>query len=205
MPTKLRGNAPEGGADVDESNQELLKRVAEEVKDTVGSPRMRAAVALLYTGFVVNRLFNVLNGRYGLRHRTALDVLTALALNDGTLRPSDLSKSTVRSKQVVSHVIDNLERDGLIRGGPIGGDRRTRSVRITKKGLEIVEQQLPRFRYLRDNFASMLSDEESSELLASLRKIRKQIYDVMGGNPPFSGERAKKGSSRRSTSGNGTS
>jgi len=99
----------------------------------------------------------------------------SLVLHGGSLKPTELSKTLFRSKQNITGILDNLERDGLVKRELTGKDRRTRRVRITGKGLEAVRASLPTTLNIVKRSMPGLSEDEMHILGDILKRIIKHL------------------------------
>jgi MarR family transcriptional regulator, 2-MHQ and catechol-resistance regulon repressor len=97
----------------------------------------------------LNRSVSALNGRllpqlqreHGLTE-SQLAVLEAL-LHLGPLQQGQLCQKILRSGSNVTTVVDNLERDGMVRRERDSADRRIQRVSLTDKGRELITAALP--------------------------------------------------------------
>lgn len=65
------------------------------------------------------------------------DVLYTLSCAPGrALRLRELAGSSLLTQPSLSRLVDRLEADGLVRRGPVEGDRRGRAVHLTPAGLQ---------------------------------------------------------------------
>jgi DNA-binding MarR family transcriptional regulator len=114
-------------------------------------------------------------------NRTQIGILTSLALAGGTKTPTQLSGDVLRSKFAVIKAIDSLERIKMIKseksdlGAKGKPDRRLRNVRITEKGLELLENHMPERRRLNSKAMGGMSKRELTCLKSILDKIRINI------------------------------
>lgn len=89
----------------------------------------------------------------------------------GPLPQGELCRKILRSGSNVTTVVDNLERDGLVRRERDTSDRRIQIVHLTAKGRELLDRALPvhvqRIRALMD----ALEPQELQELGRLCRKL----------------------------------
>ncbi|NUW46311.1 MarR family transcriptional regulator [Nonomuraea rhodomycinica] len=89
------------------------------------------------------------------------------------LRMTDLAAQTGLSTSGVTRVIDRLERDGLVERVACSSDRRASYAALTDAGRARLEAVLPvHLRDIESCFTGLLSDDELTAFLATLRKIR---------------------------------
>ena len=91
----------------------------------------------------------------------------------GSLTQGEVSRKVLKSVSNITTVIDNLERDGLVRRERDTQDRRVIYVRLTREGKEKLEEVLPHHvSALVDEF-SVLSGSEQKTLGDLCRKLGK--------------------------------
>jgi len=144
--------------------------------------RFNTGLQVLYTGLLINKYIDKRASRYG-QNRSRLDIMHTLITHGGTLKPSQLSKMTFRSKQRITKIIDGLERDGMVKREPIGKDRRSRRVTITRKGVDSVKENLPRILEISNTAMPSLSHEEMEGLNNIMRRIRRHLLKLISDSP----------------------
>lgn len=138
-----------------------------------GSPEERAAldayIKLWRAAHAVEIAANRHLGGHGLTI-SQFGVLEAL-YHLGPLSQRQLADKILRSSGNLTMVIDNLERDGLVRRERDPQDRRVIKVFLTPEGEALVTRVLPdHVRGIRDVFAG-LTPEELAQLAALTRKL----------------------------------
>lgn len=86
-----------------------------------------------------------------------------------------LSKRLLRTKNDLTTVIDNMEKNGLVARQPDENDRRNTRVVNTEKGKALLESMRAKSRELVYDAMSGLSEAELSQLTDILQKIRNHI------------------------------
>ncbi|MBI2853557.1 MAG: MarR family transcriptional regulator [Chloroflexi bacterium] len=166
----------------DKTQDRTIDSAVKEFRELAAGQKFRTSTSALYTGLLINKYLNTMSDSLSVRYRTSMDILYVLLIYGGSLTPSDLSRLTCRSKQTVTHIIDKLEEEGLVKRGPIGTDRRTRQVNVTRKGAEIAKQSLIGLRQFVNNvMPDEIGDEQMKGLESVLYQIRKRLHVVMGG------------------------
>jgi DNA-binding MarR family transcriptional regulator len=121
---------------------------------------------------VVRRLDAELEREHGLPLRS-YDVLVQLSLAPGDqMRMSELADAVMLSRAGLTHLVDRLERDGVVERR--SGERDTRQVfaRVTERGLALLAQATPtHLDGVRARFLDRLSDRQKSELAGAWRAI----------------------------------
>ncbi len=100
-------------------------------------------------------------------------VLEAL-LHLGPLCQKDLGEKLLKSTGNITMVVDNLEREGLVRRERRQEDRRYITVSLTDAGRALIEELFPKHARRVAELFSILSKEEQSELASLCRAIGKQ-------------------------------
>lgn len=117
--------------------------------------------------------------RVGNRHIQSLgltpgqfDVIAELEGTKG-LTCAQLSDRTLTTKGTLTGVLDRLEDRGLIKRGPVGGDRRATRIQLTPKGIDLFKQVFPvHAEYMRPFFAQALKASEVQVAKRLLRCVR---------------------------------
>ncbi len=91
----------------------------------------------------------------------------------GPLMPSELAEKNLKSRNNLTLVIANLERDGLVRRESHERDRRSQIVHLTHEGRARIEAAMPLFVKQLVRETSVLTPEEQEQLSALLRKLGK--------------------------------
>lgn len=159
-----------------------MESLADDIVAMATDMRFNTGLQVLYTGLLINKYINKRTNKDGL-NRSRLDIMHTLIRHGGTLKPSELSKMTFRSKQGITKIVDGLERDGIVKREPIGKDRRSRRVTITKKGVDTVKENLPRVFEISNAAMPSLSQEEIEGLNNIMRRIRRRLLNLLSDSP----------------------
>ncbi|MFI0467338.1 MarR family winged helix-turn-helix transcriptional regulator [Saccharopolyspora sp. NPDC003752] len=103
--------------------------------------------------------------------RMEFEVLSALRRAGGGLRPSQLTRETLSSGAATTKRLARLETEGLITRTSSRRDRREIDVRLTERGLELIDRLFPaQLERERDLLAPLAPDEREKlgELLAKV-------------------------------------
>ena len=101
---------------------------------------------------------------------TQFGVLETL-LHLGPATPSQLATKHLKSRNNLSVVIENLDREGLIRRERCPSDRRVQWIHLTDLGRERIVAAFPTFATAVVQEASVLSAEEQDQLANLLKKL----------------------------------
>jgi DNA-binding MarR family transcriptional regulator len=153
-----------------------LQELASDIKSLSDNLRFNSSVQLLSSGLLLNKYIDMRASKHGL-NRSRLDVMHTLITHGGILKPTDLSKMLFRSKQTITTIINNLEKDGLVKRELAGKDRRTRKVIITGKGLDSIRANLSRIIEISDSAIPPLTKAEMQIFQKTLKSIRKRLLN----------------------------
>lgn len=95
---------------------------------------------------------------------------------DRRLRMSDLADQTSLTPSGLTRAIDRLDEAGLVERVACDDDRRGSFAALTDRGVEQVRAAVgPHLRHLDEAFVGLLTDEETRQLAAILRKVRDHV------------------------------
>jgi DNA-binding MarR family transcriptional regulator len=152
--------------------------LAKKIEQMATNLRFNTGLQIMYTGLLIDKYVNLRVKKYG-QNRSRMDILHTLITHKGALRPSDLSKMTLRSKQTVTKIVDGLVSDGLVARELEGEDRRTKNVFVTDKGIQFVENSLPVTMDISYKCMPSLTTQELEQLNSVLKRIRKRVLNKM--------------------------
>lgn len=96
-------------------------------------------------------------------------------LHLGPLNQKELGQKLLKSGGNITLVIDNLEKNGLVKRSVNPNDRRAVIINLTKKGKSYIEEYFPQhLQRIMDEF-SVLSSEEKKSLANICRKLGKGV------------------------------
>jgi MarR family 2-MHQ and catechol resistance regulon transcriptional repressor len=93
----------------------------------------------------------------------------------GPLTQGQLCQKILRSGSNLTTVVDNLERDGLVRRERDVNDRRVQIVQLTPKGKDLIARALPRHVDRVTKAIGVLTREEQAELGRLCRKLGRSL------------------------------
>ena len=97
-------------------------------------------------------------------NRLSITIMAELAMNQGSLRPTDLSRYLYVSGDGITKAMDKLEKQGYIARVHIDKDRRTIHAKLTIRGLNVLMQMLNGLDIYWENIFKVLSSEEHKVL-----------------------------------------
>ena len=78
-------------------------------------------------------------------------------------------------------IIPRMETMGLVARKPVAGDRRRANISLTPKGLEMVEQILPRLDVIYQELEDSLGETRLQELFRVLDEVAARLTEVQAG------------------------
>lgn len=95
----------------------------------------------------------------------------------GPLTQGQLCQKILRSGSNLTTVVDNLQRDGLVRRERDPRDRRVQIVQLTPKGSELISKAFPRHVYRVTKAFGALTAAEQRELGRISRKLGRSLVE----------------------------
>jgi DNA-binding MarR family transcriptional regulator len=160
-----------------EKNLKKLKPLTEVLNEQHEDLRIRNTDNVLIMYGLVHRLFDVGYRKTGL-NRTQVMILSYMLSNGGSATPSELINKVDRSDNAICKSLDTLDALGLTESNQSKTDRRFRSVSLTEKGLNKVEEILPIRRRLFRKVMSTLTREEQEQLDPILSKLIDYLLQI---------------------------
>jgi MarR family transcriptional regulator, 2-MHQ and catechol-resistance regulon repressor len=93
----------------------------------------------------------------------------------GAMTIGELSRKMLVSGGNMTCVIDNLEKEGLVRREAAENDRRSVIVDLTERGKEMFEEIFPRHAEFISQVAEVLNEDEQTQLSGLLKKLGTRI------------------------------
>lgn len=124
---------------------------------------------------VQGKLLPSLQKDFGLTE-SQIAILEAL-LHLGPLTQGELCRKILRSGSNVTTVIDNLERDGLVRRERGEDDRRVQVVHLTDAGRSLLDRALPAHVERITALMNRLDPDEQQDLGRLCRKLGRAVAD----------------------------
>jgi DNA-binding MarR family transcriptional regulator len=150
---------------------------------------------------LVDRGLNDNFARFGL-NRTKWDVLAALRRVGVPYRrsPTELYRAMMRTSGGMTHLVDRLERDGLVERIADPDDRRGMLVGLTRKGRALVARVGPSHLDTERRMLAALTKQEQAELARLLRKLliglEEQLVTLTTTSPPTAARPMRRPESR---------
>ncbi len=104
-------------------------------------------------------------------------VLNALAVNGGSMRPSEIAEWTYREKHNITTLVDRLKRDGLVETSRNSKDRRVMTITLTDKGQHVLNEATPVSWEIVGEVMSSFSEDDAVLLEKQLRVLRQNAHN----------------------------
>jgi len=137
----------------------------------ITDPVINAYVLLLNTSDIVSRYTETQLSKLGIT-ATQYTVLVTLSVCQQPPTLTELSHRLFRTKNSLTTVIGNMERDGLVKRVRDNADRRAIRIVATEKGAELFETVRAPSRELVYQIMSCYNEEELSRLAELLQMVR---------------------------------
>ncbi|WP_101757794.1 MarR family winged helix-turn-helix transcriptional regulator [Oceanicoccus sp. KOV_DT_Chl] len=134
------------------------------------------SVDLYLLPYLMNRLANKVNQLWLQELRPQgltiqrWQVLSILMVMDGS-RVGVLAEMAGAEQAVLSRVIDQMQRDGLVRRKVAAKDSRVKEVRITRQGREIYRRLLPKATAHVDRLTNSIGPDKAGRLVGELEQM----------------------------------
>ena len=96
----------------------------------------------------------------------------------GAMSPSELGERLIVTRATVTGLVDSLQAQGYVERSPNPADRRGQVVRITPRGLTVIQQVRTIIHRNEKAWLSALSDDELRDYIATLHRIQDSIDAV---------------------------
>lgn len=137
----------------------------------ISDPVINAYVLLLNTSDIVTRYTETQLSKLGITC-TQYAVLVTLSVCQQPPTLTELSHRLFRTKNSLTTVIGNMERDGLVKRVRDNADRRAIRVMTTEKGAQLFDTVRAPSRELVYQIMSCYNEEELSRLAELLQRVR---------------------------------
>jgi len=106
-----------------------------------------------------------------------LSILEVLKYN-GAMNMSEIAHAIIKENAAITRMVDVLEGRGLVVRKSIVGDRRAKAIHITKKGLEVFDDVIPKLVVELEEATSCITKDEYDEAVRIMKKIIKHNQDL---------------------------
>ncbi len=144
----------------------------------IPDPVIDAYVLLLNTSDIVSRYTEIQLSKLGITP-TQYTVLVTLKFCPKPPTLTELSQRIFRTKNSLTTVIDNMERDGLVKRIRDSADRRAIRIVATEKGKKLFENVRAPSRELVYNIMSCFAQNDVTQFSRLLRRVRKHTLQEL--------------------------
>lgn len=130
---------------------------------------------------ISGRCFPALLKEFGITESQFAVLETLMHL--GPLPPGQICEKILKSGSNVTTVVDNLERDGLVRRERDAVDRRVQIVHLTAKGASVIEKAFPRHVGRLTEMFGTLTRDELRELGRLCKKLGTGVKEQVRSTP----------------------
>jgi DNA-binding MarR family transcriptional regulator len=150
-----------------------------EVRPDLDTTPMGIVARVGRTAGYFDQAVNAQLGEHGL-NRAAWDVLASLRREGPPyeLSPTELYRSLMRTSGAMTNRLHRLEAAGLVERRPDPQDGRGIVVRLTPRGLKLVDEVAPLHLANERDLLATLSDDDLRALESVLRKLLREIEEV---------------------------
>ena len=152
-------------------------------------PILRTFILFIQTADAVMKYANAHFYRKARLSAIKFIVLQILAVNGGTIRPSEIAQWTLRERHNITTLVQRLEQDGLVSTKRNDRDRRFLNVLLTNKGRKVLTQTMPVARQIVAQVMSSITEGDVVLLEESLGVLRQNAHHGLECTPKRSQHR----------------
>ncbi|MBO0459508.1 MarR family transcriptional regulator [Enterococcus hulanensis] len=120
----------------------------------------------------MQKAYDAVLEEYGLSESKFIILMFLERAEEHSLMPSELAEKLGASRATITKLVNNMERDQLIRKIPSASDKRAVLVQMTDIGTEVLVEFLPKNFEATKTLLNQLSKEEIDQLFYLLNKIK---------------------------------
>jgi DNA-binding MarR family transcriptional regulator len=106
-------------------------------------------------------------------------VLQILAMSDGRMTPSEISRWILRERHNVTTLVARMKREGLVEVEPSTTDRRSVNIILTDKGRDKLEQATPVAQEIVEKVMKSVGERSVNGIMKSMGILKQNAYDGM--------------------------
>ena len=163
----------------DMPRQELLNEYAERIP-SLKIKAVESCIALLRTVADVSKVLEDHFQEYEISEGKFTILMLLYRQSDYHLSPIELSKKAEVTKGTMTGLIAGLENQGLVEKQTNESDKRSYLVKLSSKGLKLLNDILPEHYKLIGEIMSVLDDNQLKEMSSSLNLISKKLVKMEG-------------------------
>ena len=104
-------------------------------------------------------------------------VLDALAVNGGSMSPSEIAEWTYTERHNITALVDRLKRDGFVEANRNSKDRRAVTVTLTDEGQHALSEATPVSWEIVKQVMTSFSEDDAVQLQSQLRVLRQNAHN----------------------------
>ncbi len=155
-------------------DDKTLREFAERYQD-MDPLAVKACIALARTASDLLTGFEAMLSRHGLSQGRFLALIVMNRNPEEAIGPSELAAKVGVTRATMTGLLDGLHADELIVRQVHTDDRRRVSVRLTAKGLDVLERVLPDYYRRTSKVMGSLTSDERVQLLSLLKKVNQLL------------------------------
>jgi len=140
-------------------------------------PVLNAYMLFVQTSDAVQKYTDACFYRKAKLSTTKFVVLQVLAVNKGTMTPSQIARWTLRERHNVTTLIYRMQKDGLVRTERSASDKRSLNVILTDAGRRALALAAPVAREIVRQVMSSINERDVSQLIKSLNVLRHNAHE----------------------------
>ena len=132
-------------------------------------------IKLHLTGYTIKRYIATMLRKHEIPFTPEQFMLIDLLWNEGPMTQQQLVNQLQKDKNSVTMLVDGIENKGLVVRQQNANDRRSNTIVLTEKALELKADAKQKGISILDNILEGISEEELHSFLQTLRKINQNI------------------------------
>ena len=166
----------------------MTKRLQPPIEVTLDDIILRTFIMFVQTAHTVLKYADAYFYRKAGLSAIKFTVLDALAVNGGSMSPSEIAEWTYSERHNITTLVDRLKRDGLVKTNRNSKDRRVITVTLTDKGQQVLNEATPVSWEIVKEVMRSFNEDDSVLLEKQLRVLRENAHngllDIAGYSRP---------------------
>lgn len=151
-----------------------LQEVSERIKD-IDQSAIESTMALLRVSAEISSALDEHFSAHSLSQGRFYVLMFLDQAGQAGLSATQLAEKALVTRATMTGLIDALEREDLVKRYPHPTDRRTNTIRITPKGVKLIQDLIPGHFARVSDVMRNLTPEERKGLVALLRKVKGSV------------------------------
>lgn len=162
---------------LDQPTEDEFQNLARRYKE-MEPASVKATVTFLKTGSDALTGFEKMLNKYGLSQGRFLVLIVMNRQPDEYTTPSILARKIGVTRATMTGLIAGVVKDGLVKRYADSSDRRQQNLKLTGKGISLLENLLPDYWSRIHNLMSGLDGDEVQKFLRLLKKVSGKIPEL---------------------------